>query len=366
MKQRTFWVSLFFLVYTLNGLAGPTATDRIVGWQIGDAPWPHEFTFLQGTATTLQAYTVMMRADGQTHHVPGIPAGYRPHSKNQRVLRILGDNTGTGKISVFAESPGTTTVFLVKSSGKLTLPFTILGNYTVVAPGELRSFQDSAAVIYANEFSRPDTALVVHALFVRSFRGKSGEAVRLRLKVTEPSEITSPPFPDIYLGRNIFDEGEDVQVFAGYIPQNAARGPYRIEALLLDGDAVVANSRFNVFVGEYGYGGALGEPRVTESFLSTNQYGQPIVLIINSNYFPARLNDNVLVFMDGVLISRDRRRNYVERHDRFAVNVNVEGMKFPVARHKFVLFFLDTGISVSADNIMPNPLDPNEFEPFTF
>ena len=373
MKRTLSFVYVFvfftFVFFTASIIAGggpppcppaipgvlPSPCDRPVGLHIGENPNLGEVTILQGRATSIQTQIFYQRHDSpEVYLVPGIPQGMTLVSKNPSVISVR-ELSPTGKFEVVAKSPGATTLMFLEKDGRIAR--SSMTTFTVTEPSELQMLQDSVAVISTREHYDLGSSLVIDLTFRRD---RFVQNARLHLDMTIPGEA-DPKQVDLPIGPLGFNEQTRFSRYGGEIRTDAKEGIYRFTASLLDGDLVIARSRFSTVVGMYPRPGRIGEPFLGDTVLYQSN-SKPYILSIYGGWLPARTKGTVEVYMDGNLISKERLRDFLVQAQNWIVSVDVQGIKFPVKRHNFLVFFEDTGVSVTLERVFANTVDHDQFD----
>ncbi|MBI2822770.1 MAG: hypothetical protein HYX74_11160 [Acidobacteria bacterium] len=297
--------------------------------------------------------------DSSTKKKQSVPGsqGFRAHTKDSSIADILITNEKTGDYVLHLKRPGVTSVFFTDAnSGKVPRYGAVGELITVVDPAELPTLQGQPVDIVAEQdflLPIPGEIFRLRGLFRRELAGR----FTLNFTVTAPDGRLARFSKSVPQSR--FAAGAGAVVYEEPLGEGAQTGQYNVEVVLSEASGrMIAVSRFDIWIGEYGFAGRIGSPRIDDAVVWVSDGDLTPDGFAVYGRFPKRFQGSARLYLDDRLVS-DRLELY--RQDLIVFDLRGTQERFPATRRRMALFLEDVGYSLAFD--YDNPVDPRQVEP---
>lgn len=293
---------------------------------------------------------------GKVYGVQGIQ-GYKAHTKDATIADITVTDEKTGDYGMKLKRPGVTSVFFTdEKSGKVPR-YGVLGEMiTVTDPTELPILQNQPVDIIAERNfldALPGEMLRLKGIFRQELAGN----FTLNFTVRRPDDWIGTFSKNVF--GNKFAPSTNAVLYEEGLGEAPQKGQYNIEVRLINTSRrTIAISRFDVWIGEYGFAGRIGSPVIDEAELWVLYEDFAPDAFAVYGRFPKRADGGARLYLDNRLISSKLK---LYRRDVLIFDVQGTKEKFPAMRQRLVVFFEDVGYSLVFN--YDNPVDPQQVEP---
>ena len=261
-------------------------------------------------------------------------------------------------ILIRGNAPGTAQVYFTYP-GSNQKPRVWFGTMiTVYSPAEETVFKNSKLVVYSRKpFYHVNSEL---ELDITVFENISFENINIQTRFPDGSMSSRNFSASFWL-----TAGRQWVLSYMWLTDGTQPGTYKNWVTVTDGqNRIVGRNFFAYTVGQYPQPGRSSEPRVNFSDLYAD-YGQNPSLIAFYGVFPGQAsNRDVRVLIDGADMSFWNTRYFVTGRSSYFIGLDVAGGVFPSAQHDVLLFFMNTGEVMFAENRFQVDVNPQEVTPY--